>query len=217
MADLQVAYLRDVMPVTRIEPVDTSVPSIRILGRHMSSATVVLINGLESPLFIPISDSEVIAEIPTSIVNDLIRSVAVLSNRMGTAERAVLVFRLGGASSKVSGIQRLVQRYVLMLLTSPGSALLNPTLGGGLLKFVGKAMGGVSTNDRIAATVQQSVTKAAEDIRKIQATSSGLTAAEKLVSAQLAGVQFDARTTTLAIRVIVDSAAGRSALANLFV
>ena len=217
MADLQVAYLRDVMPVSRIEPLSTATPSIRIIGRNMTHATIVLINGLESPLFIPISDSEVVAEIPTSIVNDLIRSVAVLSSRMGSVDRSVLVFRLGGTSSKVSGIQRLVQRYVLMLLSSPGSDLLNPTLGGGLLKFIGKTMGGVSTNDRVAATVQQSVTKASEDLRKIQATSTGLSASEKLVSAELAGVQFDARTTTLAIRVLVDSAEGRAALANLFV
>lgn len=217
MPDLQVAYLQDVMPVRRIDPLDIAVPSIRVVGQDMNTASTVLINGLESPAFVVVSQSEIISEIPSSVVGDLIRSVAVLSNRIGSSDRSVLVFRLGGNSSKVSGILRLVQRFVLMLLTTPGTDLLNPELGGGLLNIIGRQVQG-SQQGGINTAVQQSISKAAGDLRTIQAkASANLLASERLTSATLAGVQFDARTTTLAIRVIVESSAGKAALANLFV
>lgn len=215
MADLQITYLQDIMPVTKVEPLPSAtIPAVRIYGRNLLAAASVLINGIESPSFIVVSKGQLVAEIPTSLVGDLIRSVAVLSNRIVTTERSVVTFRLGGHSSKIRGILRLVQRYVLMLLTTPGSDIHNTEMGGGILRLIGKSING---NENIQASVQQSVAKAATDLKRIQSTSQGLSSDETLVSATIANVFFDQRTTTLAIKVQVVSAAGDAAIANLFV
>lgn len=216
MADIQVVFLRDIMPVIRVEPLDSDVPSLRVTGRNFRSASAVLINGIESPAFLPVSDGQLLAEIPSSIVGDLVRSVAVLSNRITTTDRSVLSFRISGSSSKVRGILRLVQRYTLMMLTKPGSDLLNPELGGGLTNLVGQVVGG-SQSSNVQSAVQQIVSKTASDIKRIQSESNALTESETLASATLATVVFDPSTTTLAIRVQLTAANGQEALANLFV
>ncbi|MCA8938939.1 MAG: hypothetical protein KDB07_03990 [Planctomycetes bacterium] len=216
MADLQVVFLRDIMPVSRVEPLDSSIPSLRISGRNFRAASAVLINGIESPAFLSVSNSQLLAEIPSSIVGDLVRSVAVLSNRITSTDRSVLSFRISGSSSKVRGILRLVQRFVLMLLASPGSDILNPSVGGGLTNLVGKVITG-SQRSNIQSAVQQIVSKTASDLKRIQAESDALTESETLASATLATVVFDPSTTTLAIRVSLVAANGQDALANLFV
>lgn len=215
MAELQVAYLQDIMPISRIEPLQSvDIPGIRIYGKNLLSTVSVLINGLESPSFVVLNRGQVVAELPTSVIGDIVRSVAALSNRVLTTERSVVTFRLGGRSSKVVGIMRLVQRYVTMLLTTPGADIIHPQLGGGLLQIIGRP---VRNKENIQAAVQQAVSKASSDLKRVQSTTERLAEDEILVTAQLASVYFDPRTTTLAIRVQVVSAAGDAALANLFI
>jgi len=183
----------------------------------LSSASAVLINGIESPAFLVLDRHTIVVEIPSSQVGDLVRSVAVLSSRIAKTERSVLSFRIGGSSSRVSGILRLVQRYTLMLLTSPGSDIINPEMGGGLLSLVGKTLQGAGRGENVRSSIQQSISKTTADIRKLQSQGPGFDPDETLLSALLINVNFDARTTTLAVRAQLESAAGRAAVANLFV
>jgi len=218
MADLQVVYLQDVVTVTKVEPVDTlDIAAVKITGKRMDSAAMVLINNILSPSFLLLSQSELVAEVPSIVVDggDIIRSVAVLSSRASNTERSVINFRLGGHLTKVTGIQRLVQRYILMLLTSPGSDLFDPDIGGGLQDLIGVVASRPASDHEVTSSVARAVNKATEDLQSIQGTSSFLEPSERLVSADIIGTFFDPRTTVLAVQVQLNSAAGRSAVANL--
>lgn len=217
MADLQVVFLQDLLPVSRVEPINSTTPALRVRGKELSAASAVLINGIEAPAFLVTDRHSLVVEIPSSQVGDLIRSVAVLSSRITKADRSVLTFRIGGSSARVSGILRLVQRYVLMLMTNPGSDVLNPSLGGGLLNLVGKTIQGNGQGENVRTGIQQSISKTTSDLRKIQTQGAGLPPDETLLSALLVNVNFDARTTTLAVRLQLESAAGQLAVANLFI
>jgi hypothetical protein len=218
MADLQVVYLQDVITVHKVEPIDSlDVAAVRVVGKKMNSAATVLINNIESPSFFIVSKSELVAEIPSIVVqnDDIIRSVAVLASRASNTERAVINFRLGGHLTKVSGIQRLVQRYILMLLTSPGSDLFDPDLGGGLQELIGRVASRPSSDHEVNGSVARAVNKATEDLQRVQGSSNFLDPSERLVSADIIGTFFDPRTTVLAVQVQLNSAAGRAAVANL--
>lgn len=217
MADLQVVFLRDLMPVKRVEPLDIDPPALRITGNRMSAAAAVLVNGVEAPSFIVTGRNTVIAEIPTAVLGDLIRSVAVLSDRIVSTNRSILSMRLGGTSSKVRGILRMVQRYALMMLSSPGSDIVHPEDGGGLQDMVGKVVSGSGKNSSINAAIQKVVTRTNASMRRIETNSSFLEPDERFASGYLAGVLFDQKTTTLAVRVQLESAAGEAAVANLIV
>jgi phage baseplate assembly protein W len=217
MADIQVMYLQDVLPVTNVQPLDTNTPSLKISGSRFDSASTVLLNGIVSNVFVILHAGEIVVEIPELLQEDLIRSVAVLSSRALTGGRSVASFVLERSPSKVSGIQRLVQRFALMMLTTPGSDIVNPELGGGLQTLLGKTLNGKNQGTGIQSVVQQSISKTENDIKSLQANSIGLGFSEQLLSASLDRVTFDSRTATLAIRIIVQSAAGQVATANLFV
>jgi hypothetical protein len=218
MADLQVVYLQDVITVHKVEPVDSlDIAAVKVVGKKMDSAATVLINNIESPSFFIVSKSELIAEIPSIVVqsDDIIRSVAVLAAKATNTERAVINFRLGGHLTKVSGIQRLIQRYILMLLTSPGSDLFDPDIGGGLQDLIGKVASRPASEHEVSGSVARSVNKATEDLQRLQSGSQFLDPSERLVSADIIGTFFDPRTTVLAVQVQLNSAAGRAAVANL--
>ena len=218
MADVQVIYLRDVIAVDKVEPVDSlEVAALRIIGKGVGSAASVLINNIESPNFLVMSKNEIVAEVPSIVIDgdDIIRSVAVLAAKATNTERAVLTYKLSGHLTRVSGIQRLVQRYVLMLLTSPGSDIFDPDIGGGLQDLVGKVAVSLNADLDINGPVARAVNKTTEDLRKIQSQSPFLNPSERLINAELIGTFFDPRTTVLAIQIQLNSAAGRSAVTNL--
>lgn len=214
MADLQVVFLRDMIRISSVRPDLTKpFPALRVVGTDMDEAVSVLINGVESPQYLPISRTELIAEIPSNI--DVVASVAVLTNTLLSTARSVVVIRLNSQSSKVSGIVRLVQRFITMLLTSPGTDLYRPSMGGGLQSLIARTFSR-RDSQALQSIATQAVRKTVTDLIEIQSTSDFLAPDERIASAQVTGVTFDARTTTLAIQAALDSEAGRSALANLF-
>lgn len=214
MADLQVVFLRDMIRVSNVRPDLTKpFPALRIVGTDMDEAVSVLINGLESPQYLPISRTELIAEIPGGV--DVVASVAVLTNTLLSTARSVVLIRLNQQASKVSGIVRLVQRFITMLLTSPGTDLYQPTMGGGLQSLIARTFSRKDTQSLQSIAVQ-AVRKTVSDLVAVQSTSDFLSPDERISSAQVTGVTFDARTTTLAIQASLDSESGRTALANLF-
>lgn len=214
MADLQVAFLKDMARVSSVRPdLSKPFPAVRVIGSHMDAGVSVLINGMESPQFIPVSQTELIAEIPPSV--DIVASVAVLTNTIRSTERSIVLLRVNAQSGKVEGSLRLVQRFILMLLTTPGTDLYNPRMGGGLQSIISRVFGRQETS-ALKNLCTQAVRKTVADLTDIQASSYHLPPSERIASAQVTGVTFDARTTTLAVQVSLDSEAGRTSTANLF-
>lgn len=208
MADVQVVYLRDMLPVYKVEPIpDFSIPSVRIKGKRYDTAATVLLNGVECPAFLLISNAELVAEIPKAVLGDMITTIAVLASKMTDSKKALLSFRMGGHTTRVSGVQRLVQRFVLMLLTDPGSDVYQPQAGGGLMSLIGQ-----NANLLLSGGIERCITKTSDDLRKVQ---KDRPPDERLSMAAVAGMDFDARTTAMAVRIIITSAAGNSATANL--
>lgn len=215
MADIQVVFLREVLSISRVEPVDNLLGGLRITMPRAREVEVILINGIQSPSVVPLSDTQLLAEVPSTVMGDVVRSVSALSRRPTVSDRSALAFRLLRQTKRASGIQRLVQRFVLMLLSNPGSDVFHPQQGGGFLSLVEHTTSGRMTGN-LQGAVQQCITKTVQDLRSLDAKNSRLHPDEKIDQAVLSNFAFDVNTTTIAVRVGLTAVSGDSALSNLF-
>jgi hypothetical protein len=189
--------------------------AIRVVGEDFRSVDEVVINNEPSPDVIILSKTELVAQLPDSqqLAPD-ISSVAVLSNRFTVTRRSLFRFRIGKRPGKVRGILRLLQLFVKILLTSPGTDIFRPGSGGGILSKVGTTFGSEEGSNLVTDFVV-SVTRTQRQIIAMQARDQRSPRDERLLSATVIGSQFDKTQGALYMRIRIISQAGESAEANL--
>lgn len=215
MADILVVFSREMLNVTKVEPTSSFERGLLVTAAKAKYAEVVLVNGVPSASVVPVSENQLLAEVPESVMGDVIRSVSVLSYRPTQAGTSALTVRLLRQAKRAQGISRLVQRYVLMLFTDPGSDLFSPDLGGGLTSLVNKVISG-NQGTNLQSSVQQCISKASRDLERIDASNSRLTDDERLDQAVLSSLLFDPNALTIAARIGLTAISGEQAISNLF-
>jgi hypothetical protein len=215
MTDLKVLSIKDVLPITAVEYSTKVTPlSILIQGENFDQATEVYINDLVAPEFMILSSNRIIAQVPDSARNSILRQITVLAEKPSTKRNSLLHFDIGISFKGLKGIERMVQFFCKLLLQTPGSDKFNPEDGGGLLTAIGK---NVSKNDKRSAQMLASsaVLRTRDQILTKQSQASRIPADERLLDAITEAVGFDPETTTLTVRVALTAASGRQAVANL--
>lgn len=215
MADILVVFSREMLNVTKVEPTSSFERGLLITVAKAKYAEVVLVNGVPSASIVPVSENQLLAEVPESVMGDVIRSVSVLSYRPTQAGTSALTVRLLRQAKRAQGISRLVQRYVLMLFTDPGSDLFSPDLGGGLTSLVNKVISG-NQGTNLQSSVQQCISKASRDLERIDASNLRLSDDERLDQAVLSSLLFDPNALTIAARIGLTAISGEQAISNLF-
>lgn len=136
--DYQVLEYRDSAPVREVGIYSKAPLTLDVRGDAFRDVSAVLVNGVRSPEFIVLSPSRLLAQVPTSQVSSKIGSVAVLVAQGRVLPRSVISFQaVVTAGKRTVGFTHLVQSYLKLLLTSPGSDIFSPSSGGGLLSLVG--------------------------------------------------------------------------------
>jgi len=101
---------------------------LQLTGSGFTEATDVQVNGASSPSWVVLSDTRIVADIHPRIVGNPITSIRVLTS-VPKAEGASLVqFVLG--NRRVEDLEALSQRYIRVLLTTPGSDIFTDSGGG---------------------------------------------------------------------------------------
>lgn len=214
--DLQLIAVQDTIPVLFLQYVaGAAVPTLELKGRDFRNVSEVFINGSPSPSFIVMSDTRMLAQVPNSQTGASIDRVLVLSSTFTRTERSVIRFRLSPLSKGISGIEKLVQLFIRTFFTTPGRNIFNKADGGGALSLVGKVAGQYQQSE-LTGGFARSVDSTTSQILAAQSSMQGLPPDERLAAADLQGVDFDHNTGTVAGRVKITSAAGQSALANVF-
>ncbi len=214
MIDLQTIVLQDVVAVRRVLDLGGSPRMLRVDGKDFRSAVEVFVNDLPVDVFVKESAHTLLLEAPEGLSDDLVRSVLVLSASLTQTESSVIRFRL--TPGKVSGIVRLMQLFVKLLMTTPGTDLYNQESGGGLQALVAIAVPGSRTSEA-TSRFTQIVGRVRDQITSMQASATGIPADERLASARVISVDFDKTTSTLRGRIFLSTVAGKQALANLAV
>lgn len=217
MSDVSVVTLRDVLPIDSVSLLPSDTPQLRVDGPRMRAAETVLLNGVPASAWVLASPVTLVAEIPEGLRGDVIQTVAVLSSEVVDSTASSLVaLDLPPFAKRVSGLQRLFQRFLLMLLTTPGSDLFAPSQGGGLLRLARSLPHTTITQERAATAVRTCVSKAVVDLRTVEATQGFLRLDERLSEVSVVGVSVSQETGTLSIRLALESQSGLAANASLF-
>ena len=211
MADYQVIVFRDSAPLTTVGMVPGSpVPTLELQGSKFGGTVEVLINGVRSPEFVVLSGSRIWAQIPRSQVSRQLHSLAVLSASAGNQPSSVVSFRASAGRFVAEGRVKLVQTYLKILLTTPGTDVWYPWMGGGLQGLIGT----YSTEPSIRAAAERAVTQTEQHMVRIQATSSA-SDTERLASARLQELTFSPSTASLSLTVRLVSLSGLASNAGL--
>lgn len=210
MIDFQIVSAKLLLTVQSVSPIRGFLPpSIVAVGVGFDQATEVYYNDIQVEEFIINSPTRMIVRIPESQVGKSFRSLRVLSSAFATKKDAVLYLGLGRPVRTTSGLERLVQAWTMVFLTTPGSDIFDPQSGGGALSIIGR------TTDRhgkgVSADLAQSIDRTKTELLRLQSQYPNLPLDEKILDSSLASLSFDPNTTTLLARVELANMLGQSA------
>ncbi len=189
--------------------------SLTVFGADFRSVDQVLINDIPSPDVIIVSRTQLIAQLPDilqSVPN--IVTVSVLSRNLTITSRSLIRFRISDTPGRVRGILYLVQLFLKVLLTTPGTDIFNRRTGGGALINVGETFG-VDEGADIISDFVISVDTTARQIISTQGRNPRIARDERLLSARVLQAGFNRELGGIIAAVELTSQAGRAALANL--
>jgi hypothetical protein len=189
--------------------------AVRVEGEDFRSVDSVSINELESPDVIVLSKTLLMAQLPDvyQAVPE-VRSVMVLSKQLTLTPRSLIRFRVSNTPGKVRGILRLVQLFLKVLFTTPGSDIFRPGSGGGILRHVGSTFG-QSEGGSIVTDMVIAINRTQRQIIGTQSRDQRSPRDERLLSAKVLSAEFDKLQSAFYVTVEIVSQAGRTAITNL--
>lgn len=215
--DLQVVFPQELVPLTAVRILPGVSPrSIDVIGQDFRSVTEVLINDVPSPDVVVVSTKRLLAQVPEQLANDTLTSVSVIASRLTVTSKSLIRFQVGKTPSKVSGILRLMQVFLKVLFTTPGTDIFSPRIGGNALKDIGLTFG-KSAGGSITANFVVAVANTQRQIQAIQARDPSIPRDERLLTATVTQAGYNQAEAALVVAVELTSHAGRSATANLMV
>lgn len=214
MKDFKVVQAQSLLKIYSFAPIRGFLPlSIVVIGEHMDLANQVFYNDVEATEFIAQTSRRLIVRIPPSQVGQAYRSLRVYSSLNLVTQSATLSLKLSNPLASVEGLDRLVQAWMIVFYTTPGSDIFDQQSGGGGRSIVGR------NTDRygkgVSADLALAIDRTQQELLRLQSQTPSIPLAEKLLSTQLLALSFDPTTTTLAARVGITNMLGNSAEATV--
>jgi hypothetical protein len=214
MIDLRIVSAKTVLKIFSIAPIRGFLPlSVVVVGQGLNQADEVRYNGIQAEEFFIQSENRLIVRIPASQVGQPMHDVTVLAPVSATKKNALLTMSLGAPLKTVSGMDRLVQCWMMIFMSTPGTDIFDPDSGGGAKNLVGRATNASGTG--VAADLQQAIERTKTELLRIQSRRTNIPLAEKLLSSSLDAIHFDPDNTLLSARVTLRNMAGSAAELNL--
>lgn len=214
MKDFRIVSARVQLRVTSIAPIRGFLPqSFAVVGEDLNKTTEVRYNGIQAEEFVIQTPNRMIVKVPKSQVGKPFSDLRILSSVTVSKKDAVLQLGLDRPLKTVSGIDRLVQSWMLVFMTTPGSDIFSPTSGGGGLSLVGRTTD--RTGKGVTADLAMGIEKTKQELLRLQASNQSIPPSERLMTSSLDVVEFDERTTVLSARVNIQNMLGDVAEVSL--
>lgn len=215
MRDYPLLALSQVAKVTNIDFFgNRGLLSLDIKGSEFTGTNAVLINGHRAPTFVVISDSRLLADVPTAAQEGPIRTLVVLKSTIGPQTKgSVISFEAISDAVAVPASTFLVQKVLKALFTTQGSDIFSPNSGGSLLSLLGTT--DASTNT-LGSYAKIYIDRAVNQLIEEQASSSSRME-EKVQSVEVLEASYSRIHTSLDIRLAITSMAGQTVVAGLSV
>lgn len=214
--DFQVVFPSEVIELTKVKLIQGNPPQLDITGKDFRSVDEVLINDIPAEEIVVVSKNRLLATIPVGARNGFPIRVLVMSRRLTLTPKSLIRFKIGRTPSKVRGILKLIQVFVKLLFTTPGTDIFSPRLGASGLKDIGRSFSKSQTSGIVSDFVV-AVDTTARQIIRLQAQNPALPSDERLLTAKVQGSSFDPTQAALIVSVEITSQAGTSATTNVVV
>jgi len=213
--DLQYAQFSDSLSLSGALEIPGLLPrTLELTGPDFRSAIMVEINDEESPSFVVASKTSILAQVPTSQLKARIRSISILSSEFTATIKSNIRFRIGNDPRGVTGLRVMMQTFLKMLFTTVGTDAFQQSLGGSALKNIGQNFA-VDQTRNMLSEFAIAVSRTEQQLRVLQSRQTRIADDEKLLSANLLSLRFDANASALIARVELISQAGTLAITNL--
>ncbi len=214
MRDFRIVSARVQLKVVSIAPIRGFLPqSIAVVGEDLDKTSEVRYNGIQAEEFVVQTPSRMIVKVPRSQIGKPFSDLRVLSTVALSKKSAVLNLGLDRPLRTVSGIDRLIQSWVLVFMTTPGSDIFSPSSGGGGISLVGRSTD--RTGKGVTADLAMGIEKTKQELLRLQASNQSIPPSERLMTTSLDVVEFDERTTVLSARVNIQNMLGDVAEVSL--
>ena len=198
--DIRVIELTDILPINKIEKTALQTPSLKLTGEGFLTARNVVINNINSPDFAILSDTVIVCEIPK--LNNRVSNVVVQGrNAINTKRDAVISIGLTDSIGITSGLSKLVQSFVKILLTRKGSSIFNPEMGSKFRDLQGM---NINDNEVLEPLITQTVTDVEQYILDTQ--SSSLPLDERLLKVQITNIAYNLKEQSVSVSVMIYNA-----------
>lgn len=214
MKDFKIIEVQTVLKVTSVTVVrGLNPPSVLVVGNQLNLAQVVEYNGEKATEFFIPSPDRMLLRVPSSQVGKSLKELKVLSSAPLPNLRSGIRLSMFGPARLVSGMERLVQAWLLIFFTTPGSDIFSPESGGGARALIGRSSNGDGSG--IAADLALAVERTTSELLRLQAKSPLLPPSERLLSCTLSSVRFDPEMITLYATVSLQNMLGESSVMTL--
>lgn len=215
MPDLQYIQFSDALNLTGASEVPDMEPrTLELIGEDFRTAIEVLINEMQSPSFVVASNRVILAQVPEGQEKERIRNVTVLSSEFTATFRSKIRFRIGDDPKTATGLRSMMQTFLKVLFTTVGTDAFSPTLGGSGLKNIGQNFS-LDQTSNLVSEFAIAVSRTAQQIRTAEARQTRIPDDERLLSATVLSLRYDANISTLLARVELIAQSGTRAIANL--
>lgn len=211
--DFQICYPQELIPVSKVASVPGDSSLIEVDGEDFSAIESVSANEVLLTDLIVLSRTKLRARLPPGVTASSVRTVTVTSRRLVLTIRSLLRFKISRFPGKVTGILRMSQLFLKVLLTDPGTDIFNQTLGGGALKGL-KRNYALSDTRGIVNDFAISVQTTLRQIIAIQSRQR-IPPEERLVDAQITSSSFSPQEEALLATIELTNQAGQPAILNL--
>lgn len=196
MKDIRIVSSKQLLKISSIAPIREFLPpSAVILGENFNLAQEIVFNGVTTTEFAILSPTRIIFPIPESEIGLPLQSIKVYSSPLKITGSAELNLTVGSPSTACSGIERLIQAWILIFLSTPGSDIWDLSGGGGGRALIGNATD--RDHGGAASSLAMAVEKTKEELLRLQAKDPRIPPAERLLSCELSSINFDEGTTVL--------------------
>lgn len=214
MIDLRVVNAKALLRVFSVAPIRGFLPtSVLVVGEKLDRTTEVQYNGVQAEEFVITSSTRLIVKVPPSQIGRALRDIKALSPVSAAKQDAIISLGITTPPKTISGIDRLVQNWVIIFLTTPGTDIFSPNSGGGGASIVGRPTD--RSGKGVAADLSMAIEKTKQELLRLQSSNQAVPPSEKLLSSNLDTVEYDAASTVLSARVLIQNMLGDAAEVSL--
>lgn len=174
---LQLRRLLDIRSLAEIPNVRPRAVEIR--GNRMDLASGVELNSTDAPAFAALSPDQLLVQVPSGFKGSIME-VAVFSNFLEPGSRSLASYNFTRHIWITEGKHRVLQNFVKVLLTTPGTDIWSPRSGGGLMRLLVRNVDQHSEN-AISGEIESRVMSVTRQIVENQSMDHTMSVAERLL------------------------------------